>query len=186
MQSAVPPETTALDGPDENAAEVKKTRQADLFISPLLIALSLWFGYDSFRHSKKAIEAGQATISTSPGLFPFVTCVVIGLCSIYVLVHALRTRPSLAFLSWSSLKRHYSAFDPWITIIVFAMFAIYVFVFLNRLPFELATVIYILAMMLTFKAARIWVAVPVAIFYTLGVAYVFTEWAATMLPKSIF
>jgi hypothetical protein len=186
MQDAPTPDLQIVELPDENSPEVKKTRQADLVISPLLIVLSLWFGYDSYILSKKAIMAGQATISTSPGLFPLVTCTAIAACSIYVLIHALKTKPSLSFLSWRTIRKHYSAFDPWVSIIVFGMFAIYVFVFLNRLPFELATVIYILAMMVTFKAARLWIAVPVAVLYTLGVAFSFTQWAATLLPKSIF
>jgi hypothetical protein len=186
MQDTSISEAPIIEEPDENSPDVKKIRQADLVISPILIALSAWFGYDSYVLSKKAIMAGQATISTSPGLFPLVTCAAIAACSVYVLIHALRTRPSLDFLSWQVIRRHYSAFDPWVSIIVFGLFAIYVFVFLNRMPFELATIIYILAMMIIFKATRLWIAVPVAVFYTLGVAFSFTQWAATLLPKSIF
>lgn len=166
--------------------KTKRIRRGDLIISPVMIVGGLWFAYDSFMMSYGTIQSGEATIPTSPGLLPFLISLLIVACSVAVLRNAIRSGADLSFLAPEVIKRVASKFENWTALLVMAMFAVYVFVLIGRIPFIAATILFGVAMMGVFKAAKpIWIAV-ITVTYATIVVYCFSTFAATQFPMSVF
>lgn len=166
--------------------KTRRLRRGDLIISPLMILGGVWLAIDSFLMSRETILSGESTVATSPGLLPIIISSLIVICSVSVLLNAIRSGADLSFLKPSALGPIASKFENWTSLIVMAMFAIYIFVLIGRIPFIAATILFGVSMMLVFKAAKpIWVFVIVGV-YSLVVIYSFSELAATQFPLGIF
>jgi len=166
--------------------KVLTIRRSDLIVSTIMILGGLWFAYDSFKMSYLTIKAGHATIATSPGLFPFIISVLIILCSISVLLNAIRSGASLTFLTPSFLKRWAANFENWIPLVVMCYFVVFVFILIGRIPFIFATLSFGMAMMLTFRATRVIWIVVINVVYSTFVIYCFSNFAYTKFPMSLF
>lgn len=180
--SKTPPVQTADPTPESPEERTHRIRRGDLIISPLMIAGSCWFAYDSYEMSRIAIETGNATIPTSPGLMPFLISVLIAICSVRVFVIALRSGADLSFLRLESLRPHFAQREHWTAPIVMGLFATYVFVLIGHIPFLAATIAYGIAMMVFFKATRwIWI-LTINVVYAVFVVFCFSEFAFTNFP----
>ncbi len=171
---------------EEQDRKIRTIRRADLIVSTILIIGGLWFAYDSFMMSYKTIKDGHATIATSPGLFPFIISLLIVLTSCSVLVNAIRSGASLAFLTPRFLKSWMASFENWTPLIVMGYFVMYVFILIGRIPFIFATLAFGIAMMATFRATKlIWIVV-INVLYAVFVIYCFSNFAYTKFPMSLF
>lgn len=167
-------------------AKTKKIRDADLVVSALFIAGSLWTAYESFRMSHEVYSKGLANLYTVPGLFPFIVSVAILGCSIYVFINALRVGGDLKFLMPSKIKASFSSLEAFTPTIVFAALAVYVFILAERVSFDIATFIFVASLMAVFRAAKpIWIIIISAI-YASAIVYFFGEIVGTSFPVSIF
>ena len=167
-------------------SQTKKIRDADLLISALLIAGSLWTAYESFRMSHEVYSKGFATLYTVPGLFPFIVSVAILGCSIYVFLNALRVGGDLKFLLPAAVKESFTSLEAFTPTIVFAALVIYVFILAERVSFDIATFIFAASLMAVFKATKfIWIIIISAI-YAVVIVYFFGEVVGTSFPVSIF
>lgn len=166
--------------------KLRTIRRADLIVSTLMIIVGLWFAGDSFLMSWKTIKAGHATVATSPGLFPFIVSTLIVLTSISVLVNAIRSGVSLAFLKPQAIKKWSSKLENWTPLIVMAYFIIYVFILVGQIPFLYATLAFGISMMVTFKATKLHWIILINVLYASFVIYCFTNFAYTKFPMGAF
>jgi divalent metal cation (Fe/Co/Zn/Cd) transporter len=175
--------------PQETATQdnkVRSIRQADLVVSTLMIIGGLWFAYDSLMIIIETVNSGHATISTSPGLLPFIISMLIVITSISVLRNAIRSGARPTFLRLKVIREWAGSFDNWTPLVVMAYFVIYVFGLIGRVPFVFATIAFGITMMVTFKATKlIWILL-INICYVTFVIYCFTNFAYTKFPMNLF
>jgi len=167
-------------------SKTKKIRDADLIISALFIAGSLWTAYESFRMSREVYTKGLANLYTVPGLFPFIVSVAILGCSIYVFLNALRVGGDLKFLLPSNIMKSFNSLEAFTPTIVFVALVVYVYILAERISFDIATFIFVAFLMAVFKAAKlIWIIVISAL-YAAVIVFFFSEVVGTSFPVSIF
>lgn len=166
--------------------KVKKMRDADIPISILMILGSSWAVYESLRMSHEVYSKGQATLYTVPGLLPFIVSVCILGCSIWILINAIRAGGDLKFLSPSALKRTFSSFKAFIPTIVMGLMWIYVFIFVGRIHFIIATFLFISIFMVAFKATRLIRILLTSALFSLAIVYFFSKVVGTQFPKALF
>lgn len=166
--------------------KTKKIRDADIIISILLILGSTWSAYESFRMSYEVYSKGLANLYTVPGLLPFIVSICILALSTWVLINAIKVGGDLKFLSPRFIKNTFSNFNAFVPTIVMGLMWIYVFIFINRIPFIIATFIFILLFMIIFKAAQ-WIRILlISALYSAAVVYFFAKIVGTQFPIPLF
>jgi hypothetical protein len=166
--------------------KVKKIRDGDILISILMILGSSWAIYESLRMSYEVYFKGRATLYTVPGLFPFIVSLCILGGSIWVFINAIRSGGDLKFLSPCALKKTFSSFKAFIPTIVMGLMWIYVFIFVGRIHFIIATFLFISLFMITFKATQ-WIRILlISALYSAAIVYFFSKVVGTQFPKPLF
>lgn len=166
--------------------KTKKIRDADIIISLLLILGSAWFAYESLRMSYEVYSKGQATLCTVPGLLPFIVSTCILGSSIWVLINAIRVGGNLKFLSPRAIKNTFSNSKAFIPTIIMGLMWVYVFVFIDRIPFIIATFVFITLFMTIFKATQ-WIRILlISALYSAAIVYFFTKVVGTQFPIPLF
>ena len=79
-----------------------------------------------------------------------------------------------------------ASFENWTPLIVMSYFAAYVFNLIGRIPFIFATLAFGIAMMATFRAAKLVWIVVINVLYAVFVIYCFSNFAYTKFPMSLF
>jgi hypothetical protein len=180
---APPPEMSEKSPLDE---KTKRIRDGDLVISSLFILGSLWTAYESLRMSYERYSQGLATLYTVPGLSPLIISLCILGCSVVVLVNAIRVGGDLKFLALRALKRTFSNIRALTPTIIVCLLCIYVFIFVERFPFSIATFIFIIIFMSLFRAARVYWIILIAALYSVAIVYFFSTVVGTRFPVSLF
>jgi hypothetical protein len=166
--------------------KTKKIRDADIIIIILLILGTSWSAYESLRMSYEVYSKGQANLYTVPGLLPFIVSICILGSSIWVLINAIRAGGNLKFLSPRSIKKTFSKFEAFIPTIVMGLMWIYVFIFINRIPFLISTFIFITLFMIIFKATQLIRILLISALYSATIVYFFTKVVGTQFPIPLF
>jgi len=166
--------------------KTKNMRDGDIIISILLILVSIWTAYESLRMSYEMYSRGLADFYTVPGLSPFIVSVLILICAIVVLVNAIRVGGDLKFLSPTVLKKTFSSLETFTPIIVIGLMWIYVFILVDRIPFTIATFIFIVLLMVIFKATRLIWTLLISALYSVAIVYFFAKIVGTIFPITLF
>jgi len=166
--------------------KTKKIRDADIPISIIFILGTIWTAYESIRMSYEMYSKGLATLYTVPGLFPFIVSVCILICSIVVLVNAVSVGGDIKFLSPDALKKTFTSLQAFTPTIVMGLMVIYVFLLADRIPFVIATFIFIFLLMTIFKATKIIWIILIGASYSVAIVYFFTTVVGTQFPISLF
>jgi hypothetical protein len=162
--------------------KTKKIRDADILISMALIAGCLWTAYESVRMSYRAYSRGFARLYTVPGLLPLIVSIAIIVCASLVIIRAFRDGGDLKFLHPQRLQRVFSHFQAWTAIFVMGLLGLYVFLAIEYLPFTLATMLFLIAFMLIFRATKpVWILV-ISGLYAVAITYFFVTVVGTRFP----
>lgn len=166
--------------------KTKKIRDADIIISTIFIVGSGWSAYESLRMSHEMYSRGLATLYTVPGLSPFIVSICILVCSVVVLVNAIRVGGDLKFLFPAALKKTFSSLQAFTPTIIMGMLCTYVFILVQRIPFTIATFVFITLLMTIFKATKVHWIIVIGVLYSVAIVYFFTTVVGTQFPIYLF
>ncbi len=164
-------------------------RNKDLFFALLLIMCSLGLIYYAVKISLRAMKAVDATFYDAPGFSIFVISSGLLVLSVALLVNAVREGGSLHWLTpdkWKSLCLNTSSLR---TIVVFFYLFLYMAGFGQPIPgshvtvpFWISTLVFLVLMMVTFRAASLKSIVVISGLCTLSVYLIFDVLAKIPLP----
>ena len=177
-----------IKGCDEQPTDEKELEkhQGELLLSIIFIIGSLWVIYRSVMMSIDVYNRTQPDIYTLPGVFPLIIGTLILLGSIKVLIHALKTGAQMKTFSLIRIINGIGKRDSLVFFIIIACMIVYVFFLIQFLPFEIATFIFILFLLLIFKATVLWKAILISAVFSLIVVYFFAVVVRTPFPITFF
>lgn len=160
--------------------------QGELVLSIIFILGSLWIMYRSVLMSIDVYNRTQPDVYTLPGIFPFIVAVLIILCSVSVILHAVKGGARLNFISFERFRESLKRKDMQVFLVLIGWMMIYVFLLMEYLPFEIATFIFIFFLFRVFKAASLWRSVLISALFSLIVVYFFAVIVRTPFPHTFF
>lgn len=170
--------------------ELKKLsyRDVDILLSCGLIGIFGYTAWDSYRMSAERIGKKMATLSTAPGLMPFIVSILIIVCSVSVITHAARSggrlrRPTDYF---GALRGVFKDETGRSTLTIFSLLFLYIFGFIGNIPFVFATLLYVLLSLFVFKAGKPAGLVAIGVLYSVGVVLFFAKIVGTSFPVGLF
>lgn len=160
--------------------------QGELIISVALMLGSIWVIYESIVMSIVVYQQRQPDPYTLPGLLPFIAAILILASSARVLVHARRAGATFAYFTGARVASIGRNGDFRVLAIVLGWMAVYVTVLIRVLPFEIATVIFILALLRFYRAVSFWKALVISVLFSGIVTYFFAAVVRTPFPHTFF
>jgi len=92
----------------------------------------------------------------------------------------------LKFLFPTALKKTFSGLQAFTPTIIMGMLCTYVFILVERIPFTIATFVFVTLLMTIFKATRIHWIIVIGALYSVAIVYFFTTVVGTQFPISLF
>ena len=145
---------------EENQEEGKKTPKfeetpvADFFMGIFLIALCAVVLYASWSWPRLGV------LASAPGLFPFLIAASLLVMAVFILIHGVKEKGHLHLVA--RMRESWAGEDTRPTLLVLSLVLLYIIGLLNRLPFEIATLIYIAASLFLSWRRKIWLALAIA------------------------
>ena len=149
--------------------ENKNLRSSDILTGIILAALGVFIIIYSINLSRGEI------FYTSAGFLPL-------LLGVYLAINGHRKGGSLAMFTLSKIMDAIRTKQGINTIFILAWLALYIFVFLNILPYFIATFLYLVVMMVLFYKRSIVLAVVVSVCASIAITIMFGSVAGIPLP----
>lgn len=164
----------------------QERHQGELVISILLMIGSIWVIYESIVMSVDVYRRVQPDPYTLPGILPFIAAILIFTSSIRVLIYARKNGARLSYFKPERLKAMVTHPDFKVMITILGWMAIYVTILIRILPFEIATFLFILLLLLVYKATSLWKSLLISLIFSVVVTYFFAAVVRTPFPISFF
>ena len=156
--------------------ENKNLRSSDILTGIILAALGVFIIIYSINLSRGEI------FYTSAGLMPLLLGVFFAATGVYLAINGHRKGGSLAMFTLSKIMDAIRTKQGINTIFILAWLALYNFVFLNILPYFIATFLYLVVMMVLFYKRSIVLAVVVSVCASIAITIMFGSVAGIPLP----
>jgi hypothetical protein len=114
-ENSVATETTGANASAERP--VARTRNVDIVVSLLILALAILFGWDAYR-----IGASWSDDGPQAGYFPFYLSIIMGGGAIYGLVAAIREKSRASFVTREQFSRVLQVFVPTVVFCILTQF----------------------------------------------------------------
>ena len=164
--------------------EKSKLRRADLITSIILIIFSVYVAIGSIKLMMNTLNGGKDWFK-SAGLFPLIISLLLALCAVLLLINAIKDGAKIDFFTIEKIKALFVSREFKVALIVIGFLALYIFVLIPLLPYEVATFIYLLVFMVIFnekKPKNIIISVVVSLVATFMLYYGFGKIALIPLP----
>ena len=156
--------------------ENKNQRSSDILTGIILAALGVFIIIYSINLSRGEI------FYTSAGFLPLLLGVFFAATGVYLAINGHRKGGSLAMFTLSKIMDAIRTKQGINTIFILAWLALYIFVFLNILPYFIATFLYLVVMMVLFYKRSIVLAVVVSVCASIAITIMFGSVAGIPLP----
>ena len=147
----------------------EETPVADFVMGIFLIALCSFVMYVSWTWPRFGVSA------SAPGLFPFLIAASLLVMAVFLLFRSIQEKGHLNLVA--RVKESWAGKDTRPTLLVLSLVLVYIIGLLNRLPFEIATLIYIVASLLILWHRKLWLVLAIAggtvAFYSISFRYFF-------------
>lgn len=167
----------------EQHEDKRALRKADFVMGVLLLITSIFFFVQSWKLMQRSLERNMEWY-LSAGLVPMVVCAALGICALVLIVNALGSK--LFFkVTPEELKATVCSRSFFATAFIIIWFAVYIFVLLEFLSYELATVLFLVVFIAAFAEKswkKIGIGVAVSVVVTLAVSYCFGSLVGIPLP----
>jgi len=132
----------------------EETPVGDFFMGIFLIALCSVVIYTSWTWPRFGV------LASAPGLFPFLIAASLLVMAVFLLSHSIKEKGHLKIVA--CMKESWAGEDTRPTLLVLSLVFVYIIGLLNRLPFEIATLIYIVVSLLTLWRRKLWLVLAIA------------------------
>ena len=156
--------------------ENKNLRSSDILTGIILAALGVFIIIYSINLSRGEI------FYTSAGFLPLLLGVFFAATGVYLAINGHRKGGSLAMFTLSKIMDAIRTKQGINTIFILAWLALYISVFLNILPYFIATFLYLVVMMVLFYKRSIVLAVVVSVCASIAITIMFGSVAGIPLP----
>lgn len=164
----------------------KILRKADIIFGVILILASSFFLYHALKMPRTSdvlrTTSAREAILTAPGLMPTVVCITLIALGLLLIYGALKEGAMLTSEDFANFKGWFKKADSKNTFIMFAIFIVYTFVFLGRLPYAVSTFVYLAAFMFVFKATSLKMIILISAVTTVAIAISFGYFVMIPLP----
>lgn len=158
-------------------------RKADFIMAIILYAVSIFFSINSIKLIIRTIsKKGEWYISA--GLVPLLVCILLFICATVLLVNSLKSgisfKNDLKTLKSKLLNRQFLS-----TAFIVGWFALYIFIFLKYLPYEVSTIIFLEGFIIAFSQKnlkKMIIGAAVSVITTLLIVWCFGNLVGIPLP----
>jgi len=163
--------------------EKKTLRKLDFITGIVLLVISVFFIFQSWKLLQRTFSKGGEWY-LSAGLVPMVVCIALAICSLVLIVNAIKSKVSFA-VTPEKLKKSICNHNFFTTVFIIVWFAAHIFVLLEFLSYELATITFLVVFIAVFaekNLKKIGIGVVVSVVITLAIAYCFGSLVGIPLP----